>query len=131
VETVVRFYRHLDDRAYDKLVALLDEAGEWHRQGTALHGRVAVLNALSQRPATLRIHHLLTNLASEPAGGGELSVIAYMSVVRHDAGRPLAGAAPLDGIENLRTIRARLRATPAGWRITHLAHDDISFDRQA
>ena len=113
-QVVVRFYRYLDDRDYPALAGLLTSAGEWHRQGKVLHGGEAVIAALSSRSPTMRIHHLLTNVFAVGDGADGAEVTAYMLVVRHEPGGPLEGPAPFAGIENIRTIRASLTATPEG-----------------
>lgn len=127
----MRFFRFLDDRDYEGLTSMLAEESEWHRQGKVLRGKQATLAALQARSPTMRIHHLLTNVLTHSAGDGEITVSAYMSVVRHEPGAAMTGASPLKGIESIRTIRARLRDTPQGWRIVHMGADEISFDTHA
>jgi limonene-1,2-epoxide hydrolase len=127
-QTVIRFFRALDDRDYHVLVALLAPDGVWHRQGKELRGEANIVAAMSSRSPTMRIHHLLTNVFAEPQGQDEAAVTGYMLVVRHDAKAELPGPAPLSGIENIRTIRARLRHTPQGWRILQLGGDPVSFE---
>jgi hypothetical protein len=82
---------------------------------------------MAKRSPTMRIHHLLTNLYAEPLGEDEAAVVGYMLVVRHDSGAVPAGPSPLQGIENIRTMRGLLRRTSDGWRIVHLAGDAPSF----
>jgi hypothetical protein len=127
-QTVIRFFRALDDRAYGVLVALLAPDGVWHRQGQELRGEADITAAMSRRSPTMRIHHLLTNVFAEPLGADEAGVTGYMLVVRHDPKTEVAGPVPLSGIENIRTIRARLRHMPEGWRILQLGGDPVSFE---
>ncbi len=127
VGVVVQFYRHLDDRNIGALTGLMLPDGVWHRQGAALSGAEAIAAALARRSPTMHIHHLLTNVFAVPAGSDEAEVTGYMLVVRHEPGGPLEGPAPLDGIENIRTIRATLRMTLEGWRIAHMQGDPPSF----
>ncbi len=126
-QTVIRFFRALDERDYDTLAALLAEDGAWHRQGAVLRNHSDILAAMAARSPTMRIHHLLTNVYAEPAGPNAADVTGYMLVVRHDSKAEPTGASPLTGIENIRTTRARLRNTADGWRILHLAGDAPSF----
>ena len=126
-QTLIRFFRHLDDREYAALAALMLPDGEWHRQGAVLRGGAELQAALARRSPTMRIHHLLTNVFAEPDGTGAAEVTAYMLVVRHEPGAPLDGPAPLSGIENIRTVRGRLRKAEAGWRIERLGGDAPSF----
>ncbi len=130
-QTVIRFFRALDDREYSTLAALLAPDGVWHRQGAELRNEADILAAMAKRSPTMRIHHLLTNVFAEPRGADEAEVTGYMLVVRHDSGAEPTGPSPLQGIENIRTTRARLRQTPQGWRIVHLAGDAPSFAANA
>jgi hypothetical protein len=125
--TVIRFFRALDDREYGLLAPLLAPDGVWHRQGAELRNEAEILAAMASRARTMRIHHLLTNVYAEPRGEDEAEVTAYMLVVRHDSKSEPAGPSPLTGIENIRTMRARLRRTAQGWRIVRLAGDAPSF----
>jgi hypothetical protein len=125
-QTLIRFFRALDDREYGTLASLLAPSGAWHRQGAVLRSEADIMAAMAKRSPTMRIHHLLTNVFAEPRGE-EAEVTAYMLVVRHDSGTESAGPLPLSGIENIRTMRARLRRTPEGWRILHLQGDFPSF----
>ncbi len=127
VQTVVRFFRALDDRDYGTLAALLATDGEWHRQAAILRNEGDILAAMVKRSPTMRIHHLLSNLSSEPQGEDEVDVTGYMLVVRHDAEAEPTGPSPLLEIESIRTTRARLRQTAHGWRIVRLAGDAPSF----
>ena len=127
VATIIAFYRHLDARDYAALAALMLPEGVWHRQGAALSGSEAIMLAMAKRSPTMRIHHLLTNAYAQPAGPGQMRVIAYMMVIRHEPGAPLDGPAPLKGFENIRTIYADVSETPAGWRIAKMWADPVSF----
>ena len=132
VHLITSFYRHLDESDHESLAALMHPEGVWHRQGQELRDRNAILEAMSRRSPTRRIHHLLTNVfANLGADGGEAEVIGYMLVVRHESGTVPEGPSPLEGIENIRTIRARLRDTPDGWKIERLRSDPPSFARAA
>jgi limonene-1,2-epoxide hydrolase len=127
VQTVTRFYRHLDDRNYKAIAALMAPGGVWHRQGAQLSGEAAILEALGKRAPTLVIHHLLSNLFADIAADGSAEVTAYMLVARYDSGSPLTGPAPFNGIENIRTIRVKLVPTAEGWRVQRMSSDPISF----
>ena len=130
-QAVARFFRALDERDYPTLGALLAKGGVWHRQGAELRSLAEIEAAMAKRSPTMRIHHLLTNLSAEARGEDEADVVGYMLVVRHDSGAEPAGPSPLAGFETIRTMRARLRRTSAGWRIVHLAGDAPSFAAEA
>jgi hypothetical protein len=87
--------------------------------------------ALAPRSKTRRIAHLLTNLYAVPVDENVADVTGYMLVVQHDTGAAPTGPLPLAGIDNIRTVRARLVATEAGWRVARMASDPVLFDRTA
>jgi ketosteroid isomerase-like protein len=124
---VMAFFRHLDDNDYAGLVKKLTPDAQWHRQGAVLAGHDAVLAALSKRSPTVRIHHLITNLVADSFDDAHYTMRAYMLVVRHDDGKPLAGPAPLAGIENIRTTHIKLKHANGQWLIAHLSNDELSF----
>jgi hypothetical protein len=127
VYTVTRLYRHLDDRDYKGIEALMAPGGVWHRQGSQLSSEAQILEAMNKRSSTLVIHHLLSNMFADVAADGTAQVTGYMLVVRYDSGTQVTGPAPFSGIENIRTIRAKLVPTAEGWRIQILTSDPISF----
>jgi ketosteroid isomerase-like protein len=124
-QVVAQFFRHLDDSDYEALGSLLLSDGVWHRQGKELVGPQMAKAALAPRSRTRRIAHLLTNLYAVPVDENVADVTGYMLVVQHDTGAALAG------IDNIRTVRARLVATEAGWRVARMASDPVLFDRTA
>lgn len=124
-DVLTRFFRHLDDSDAEALADLLD--GEWHRQGKVLTTREGVLNALSARSQTRRIHHLITNITGQEVADGTIALTAYMLVVKHDSGEFPDGPSPLEGFDTIRTVRARAAETPDGWRIRWLKSDPPSF----
>jgi hypothetical protein len=127
---VMGFFRDLDENDYDSLVGRMAPDAVWHRQGKVLNGRQDVLQALSARSKTMRIHHLISNLFADRADGQRCVMRGYMLVVRHDAGRPLEGPAPLAGIENIRTTHVELARVDGEWLITHMRNGDPSFAMQ-
>lgn len=128
---VMGFFRDLDDNAYGSLVGRMTPDTVWHRQGKILDGRDAVLQALSARSRTMRIHHLISNLYADRVDGERCIMRAYMLVVRHDAGSQLDGPAPLSGIENIRTTHVELARAQGGWLIARMRNDEPTFAMQA
>ena len=122
---LTQFFRHLDDGDYPALAGLLD--GEWHRQGKVLTTRDAVIDALSGRSATRRIHHILTNVSGVEEADGTVALTAYMLVVQHESGTAPDGPSPFTGFSNIRTVRARAAHTPDGWRLRLVKSDPPSF----
>ncbi|ARP79376.1 hypothetical protein CAL12_00095 [Bordetella genomosp. 8] len=128
---VMGFFRDLDDKSYDSLVGRMTPDGIWHRQGKVLNGREDVMRAMSARSPTMRIHHLISNLYADRADERRCVMRGYMLVVRHEAGRPLQGPAPLDGIENIRTTHIELVRVDGAWLIAVMRNDEPSFAIQA
>jgi hypothetical protein len=124
---VMGFFRDLDENDYEGLTARMAPDGVWHRQGKVLAGREAVRQALAQRSATMRIHHLITNLLADTVDDTRCVMRGYMLVVRHDAGKPLAGPAPLSGIENIRTTHVELTRRDGTWLVARMRNDEPSF----
>lgn len=125
---IALFYRHLDERNYAAMPALMKKDGLWLRQGKSLSPDT-MIKALEARGKDIRIHHLLTNEIVEMEGETSARYSAYMLVVKDEAGEARGGPARLDGILNIRTVRASLANTPDGWRINKLKSEPLSFAR--
>lgn len=124
---VMAFFRHLDDRDYEALTALMTQDATWHRQGAILHGHQQVHDALMKRPQHMRIHHLITNLNADRYDEHTCVMRAYMVVVRHQSDTALPGPAPLAGIESIRTTHIDLKRVDAQWFIQTMRNDEPSF----
>jgi hypothetical protein len=64
---------------------------------------------------------------ADGADDDTVQVTGYMQVVRYDDGTPVSRPAPLPGVENIRTIRAKLVPTVHGWRIQSMGTEPIRF----
>lgn len=124
---VMLFFRHLDERHYDALVALLAPDAVWHRQGKVLKGPTEVLAALMQRSATMKIAHIITNLVFDEYESARCTMRAYMLVVRHEPGKELCGPSPLEGIESIRSMHVKMKRDADRWLITEVNSEDIIF----
>ncbi len=124
---VMLFFRHLDERHYDALAALLAPDAVWHRQGKVLKGPAEVHAALKQRSATMKIAHIITNLAFDEYEPECCKMRAYMLVVRHEASGELGGPSPLKGIESIRNMHVKMKRDADRWLITELNGEDIIF----
>ncbi|WP_233233195.1 nuclear transport factor 2 family protein [Bordetella sp. LUAb4] len=124
---VMAFYRDLDEYRYEALADRLAPDGAWHRQGKVLTSRQAVLDALAPRSKTQRIHHLIVNLVADSQEEDRCRMRAYMLVVRHDSGGTPQGPAPLNGIENIRTIHIELVRVAGAWLIKEMRGDEPTF----
>lgn len=124
---VVLFFRHLDERQYDPLVALLAPDAIWHRQGKMLKGPSAVKAALMQRSATMKIAHIITNLAFDEYETRRCAMRGYMLVIRHEPGVEICKPSPLTGIESVRNMHVKMRRDEDQWLITELNGEDVVF----
>jgi len=128
---VMLFFRHLDERQYDALAALIAPQGIWRRQGKVLTGPEQAKTALATRSPTMRIAHLITNLVCEMRDDQRCAVRGYMLIVRHDPGAAVTGPLPLKGIESIRDLRVNLERHDGQWLISELSVEDIIFAMDA
>lgn len=128
---VMLFFRHLDERQYDALAALMAPQGVWRRQGKVLTGPGQAREALARRSPTMRIAHLITNLACKQQDDQRCTVTGYMLVVRHDPGAVVAGPLPLKGIESIRDLQVSLERHGGKWLISELSAENIIFAMDA
>jgi hypothetical protein len=76
---VYRFFAGLDCRDHAGTAALVATDGSWHRQGTVLAGRAAVLAALEKRDPQRQTAHLITNLWVEHTTAETARVRFYLT----------------------------------------------------
>jgi hypothetical protein len=116
-----RFFWCLDEFRYEELVSLMEPEATWHRQGKVLRGHAQVLAALSERPATMRIRHVITNLFVADATDDTADIVAYMTAYRHDDGtdRPMPRTIP--GPFRVLLVKGKFRRTGGQWLIAELA----------
>ena len=112
-----QFFYCLDEFRYDELVSLMETDGSWHRQGKVLRGRDAVLKALAERPGTMRIRHVITNLLVTGVEDDTASVVAYLTAYRHDDGTDSPMPRVIAGPYRILIVRTRFRRHGEGWLI--------------
>ena len=123
-KAVLEFFRCLDESDYPGLLARLHPDAIWSRQGTDLKGAQQVMEAMNERSATLRIHHLLMNIRVHcPSDGASANLFGYLVVFRHDDGAAITGAAPLKGVSTISTCTAELRPVEGTWKIYRMANE--------
>lgn len=117
-QLLVRFYDHFDRWNYAEMVALFAVDGVWHRAGKVLAGHEAIVAELKLRSTTQKIRHVLSNLLVDVRDPGHADVQAYLTVYRHDDGKPSGGTpAVIASPAMLLLVKASLVLTPQGWRI--------------
>jgi len=124
-ETIVRFFRFLDEQDYEALVGLLSEDAVWVRLNRPLNGQKEVLAALSQRDPARATCHVLTNFTVDRAPEG-CRVSALM--LNAHGPRDDDGIALFDGLAAIRRLEAELVSEPSGLKISGL-RDRLIFKR--
>ncbi|MBV7486704.1 nuclear transport factor 2 family protein [Bordetella sp. BOR01] len=114
---VLKFFYALDVRDHEAAAAMMAPDGIWHRQGVALKGQAAILEALARRPANRRTCHIITNFRILQAGlkhaEAAFYLTAYEGTLAAEAGNGSEGLRLLA----IRDCRDSLTLTPGGWRI--------------
>lgn len=119
-QLIHQLFYYLDQADYPKLAALFTPQGTWKRQGELLSGHAQILNALSKRPTTQRIRHVISNTfisATEPASA---TLTAYMTAYRFDDGSHTTGAVTISRPFRLSVVHAKLEVTDGDWRVAEL-----------
>ncbi len=119
-QLIHQLFYFLDEADYPKLAALFTPQGTWKRQGELLTGHAQILNALSKRPTTQRIRHVISNTflsGSEPASA---TLTAYMTAYRFDDGSHTTGAVNISRPFRLSVVHAKLEVTDGNWRVAEL-----------
>lgn len=81
-DTVLRFFRYLDDQEYERIPALFIEDGEWHRRDKILKGHGEIRRSLADVPPIVPTVHLVTNLQFDRASETEVHATFYVTALR-------------------------------------------------
>ena len=112
-----RFYYDLDENRYADLVAAFREDGVWHRQGKALKGHAQILDAMKERPRTMRTRHVITNAFLSESDSNNATLIAYMTAYRFDDGSERKPPYPIDGPFRINLVKIRFVRERGEWRM--------------
>jgi ketosteroid isomerase-like protein len=116
---ILRFFLNLDTLDFEALARCMAEDGVWHRQGRALTGRAAIIEALNGRSAGIRTAHIVSNLQFDLGDCGDAAGQFYVLGFRRDAERN-AEAPAGTGPATIGLYRCRCVDTDEGWRIAEL-----------
>jgi hypothetical protein len=119
-QVLTRFFNYFDQWRYADMVELFAADGVWHRQGKALHGRAAILAALSARSTTQRVRHVVTNLQIDVVSRDAASSLLYVTAYMYDSGERQSAPAKVRAPYLVLTAPGRLVRTEDGWRIACL-----------
>ena len=97
---VYRFFAGLDSRDHAGAAALVAADGSWHRQGTVLVGRAAILEALEKRDPLRQTAHLITNLWVEHTTAATARVRFYLTAYETVTVHGVAGAPQMLGVRD-------------------------------
>ena len=115
-----QLFYFLDEADYPKLVALFTPQGTWKRQGELLAGPAQILQALSTRPTTQRIRHVISNTFLSATDTTSATLTAYMTAYRFDDGTKKLGSVTISRPFRLSVVHAKLEVTDSGWCVTEL-----------
>jgi hypothetical protein len=119
-KVALRFFHYLDGGDYQKLAALFAADGVWHRQGTALRGPGAVLEAMHARPAGIVTQHFASNVVVEPSDAEHAEATLYLAVFAHSGGADAKPPAPMELPIQVAIFREKLVRSDDGWRIAEI-----------
>jgi len=115
---VVAAYSLMDQGRYEETAALFTDDAVWVRGGKPVTGRVAILAALQQRPASDLSRHIITNilvtLSSDKEGTATATFMPLRGARRED------GSVAMPPITNVGDLAYRFYRSVEGWRIAHL-----------
>lgn len=119
-------YLALDEGRPGDMGACFAPDGVWLRQGETLSGPAGVAAAFSNRPAGLKVAHIISNLSFDRLSSDEISCRYYMTAYRH-AGEELSGPAPSQTPFQIARVKA-LVGFPHGMpKIRHLEITEAVF----
>lgn len=83
------FLYYIDNREYEKVVAMFLDDGSFDRLGHVLKGKEEILKFLNSRPTDVATHHICTNVRIEPrddgTATGTCSVLLFRSTPGSEA----------------------------------------------
>jgi hypothetical protein len=125
-DTVLQFFRFLDDRDYDRIPGLFSDDGVWHRRGVATSGQDQIRRSFTDIPPVMPTVHLVTNLQVDRVSRHEAHAVFYVLVFRSSpdaggGGPPWPMRLPL----MLTLYKVDLATTANEWRITMMRNTPV------
>lgn len=119
-QLIHQLFYFLDEAKYPQLVELFKPQCIWKRQGELLTSHGQILQALSKRPTTQRIRHVISNTFLTSSKTTTASLTAYMTAYRFDNGSPTVGAVTISRPLRLSLVHAKLEALNGHWHVAEL-----------
>ncbi len=119
-QLIHQLFYFLDEAKYPELVALFTPQCTWKRQGELLTSHEQILQALSKRPATQRIRHVISNTFLSTSASTTATLTAYMTAYRFDNGQQTVGSVTISRPFRLSVVHAKLEAVDGQWRVAEL-----------
>jgi hypothetical protein len=120
-QLIHQLFYFLDQSNYEPLVALFETQGILHRQGETLTGPTQIMQAMTKRPSTQRIRHVVSNSFVESQSAGLVHVAAYMVAYRFDDGSARTGPLTISRPFRMSVVRAALRQAQGTWKIAEMS----------
>ena len=113
------FY-YLDEQEYSQLVSLFKVDGLWKRQGDLLQGHLQIMAALSKRPTTQQIRHVISNAFLASYDGKSATLIAYMTAYKYYDSQKKSVPSTISRPFLLSVIEAKLELLEDVWLFSEL-----------
>ena len=126
---VIDFYRLLDEKRYDELIALFAHDGVWVRLGEELIGAQAILAAMAERADWLTVH-VVSNIAIDIIDSDNVESTQYVTLYRHEGREEAAGPAPVVPPLGVLRHRDRLIRLDGLWKLKRKSSRAIMADRR-
>ena len=117
-----RLFHGLDSADYPALGDCFMADGVWHRRGVALTGRGAILMAMRERPATYRVHHVITNCLVLDSAATILDAAFYMTAYRYAVASTVDVTPRLSEPPAFFLGTARFARDETAWRVSELTY---------
>jgi SnoaL-like protein len=125
-DTVLRFFRYLDDQEYDRIPNLFSSDGVWHRRDVATIGPDQIRQSFVDIPPVMPTVHLVTNLQIDQVSPHEAHVAFYVLVLRSSSGVNSASPPwPMEMPLMLTLYKTDLTSASGEWRITKMRNDPV------
>lgn len=115
------FFRHLDEREYEQLCALMAPDGVWMRSGERLTGPSDVMRAMKLRPVGFTTRHLITNIVVDITGAETAVATYYLTVFVHESAKAATGPVPISLPRHVSVFLQKFIRVDGAWKVAELS----------